>query len=61
VANENDVPPGCCDCAPCHGHVIRDRNGGILNDDDIEAVLLQDDIDRLPAGAVDEAAVDENN
>jgi hypothetical protein len=32
-----------------------------LNDDDIEAVLLQDDIDRLPAGAVDEAAVDENN
>src|SRR5438552_3877467 len=42
-------------------HISRQRNGRILHDADVEAVLLQDVIDTPPAGAVHEASMDEND
>ena len=42
-------------------HVIRQRNGRILDDRDGIAVLLQGFVDTLPAGSVHEAPVDQND
>jgi hypothetical protein len=43
------------------GHISHQRNGRILDDSDVEAVLLQNVIDTPPAGAVHEASVDKND
>src|SRR5215210_1235785 len=61
MANENhrfalrvDYELGCCDIA-------FERNRWILDDSDTVAVLLQEVVDSLPAGAVHEPAVHEND
>ena len=43
-----------------YGHIIRERYRWILNYAYGVAVLLEDFVDFFPAGAVHEAAVDEN-
>jgi hypothetical protein len=43
------------------GDVVGKRGRRVLDDGDVVAVLLQDVIDAFPAGAVDEAAVDEDD
>ena len=44
-----------------HGDVVGERQRRILDDADVVAVLLQVLVDALPAGAVHEAAVDEDD
>ena len=41
--------------------VALERERLVLHDADVEAVRLQQVVDALPAGAVDEAAVDEDH
>jgi hypothetical protein len=43
------------------GDVVGERDRRVLYDGDLVTGLAQDAIDGLPAGAVDEAAVDEND
>jgi hypothetical protein len=43
------------------GDVAFERQRRVLNDADAVAVLLQQAVDVLPAGAIDEAPVDEND
>jgi hypothetical protein len=42
-------------------HISGQRDGRILHDADIEAVLLENVIDTPPAGAIHKRAVDEND
>ena len=43
------------------GDVVGERERRVLDDADVVAVLLQVVVDALPAGAVDETAVDEDH
>ena len=44
-----------------HGNVVGERERRILDDADVVAVLRQVLVDALPAGAVHETAVDEDD
>ena len=61
VANENDRLALCVDGALDHGDVVFERKSRILDDADAVAVLAQQAVDTLPAGAVDETPVNQNN
>ena len=61
VADENDRLALRVDDALGRGHVAFERQRRILDDADVVAVLLQDVVDALPAGAVHETAVNEND
>jgi hypothetical protein len=61
MANEKDRIALCVDHLLGRGDVARERNRRILDDADVVAVLPQEAIDALPAGAVRETAVNEND
>ncbi|MCY1240480.1 hypothetical protein D9M72_533320 [compost metagenome] len=61
VADEYDRAVLCGDRALGDGDVIGKRQGRVLDDGDVVAVLLEDVVDALPAGAIDEAAVNEHD
>src|SRR5436305_3127190 len=60
VADEDDRPVLGIDDALGRFHVTIERKRRILHDADVETVLLQDVVDALPAGAVDETPVNED-
>ena len=43
------------------GDIIGQRGGRVLDDADVVTVLFQDVIDTLPAGTIDETAVDKDD
>jgi hypothetical protein len=47
--------------APSDGNIVFQRHRLILDNTDAIAILLEDVVDALPAGAVHEATVDEND
>src|ERR1700674_5660960 len=61
MANKNDKPVLRCDNTFRDRHVVGERYRWVLDDAHVVTVLLQDLVDVLPAGAVHEAAVDEND
>jgi len=61
MANENDRLALRVDDALRHGDVVLERKRRILDDTDAVAVLPQGGIDTLPAGPVDETAVNEDD
>src|ERR1700731_1689723 len=61
MTDEDDRAVLRCDCALRDHHVVRQRDGRILDDCDRVAVLLQGFVDALPTGSVHQTAVDEND
>ena len=61
MADQHDWPGLRGDDALGERHVVGERGRRVLDDGDVVAVLLQDVVDALPAGAVDEAAVDKDD
>jgi hypothetical protein len=56
VANQHDISCGSRDGSLGDSNVIRQRDRGVLHDDDIKTVLLEKQVDTLPSRAVDEDA-----
>jgi hypothetical protein len=61
MTNEDDRLVLRVDDALGRGGVALERQRRVLDDADAVAVLLQQAVDLLPAGAVDETPVDEND
>jgi hypothetical protein len=61
VADQQDWTRRRIDHAFGEGDIVRERDRGILNDGYVVASLLQDVVYRLPARAVNEAAVNQND
>jgi hypothetical protein len=61
VADEDDRFALRVDDAPCGGGVVFERQRWVLDDADAVAILCQQPVDVLPAGAVDETPMDEND
>ena len=61
MADEDDRVLRGCNRALGDDHVIGERDGRVLDDDDFVSVLGQDVVDALPAGSVDESAVDQDD
>jgi hypothetical protein len=61
VADEDDRFALRVDDTLGHGNVVGERERRILHDSDAVAALVELVVDAMPARAVDEAAVDEND
>ncbi len=61
MADEDDISLGRSDCSFRERNVFCESDCGILHSDDIKAVLLEDVVHTLPAGAVDKASMYEND
>ena len=61
VADEDDGAVELLEHVVDRGHVAFEGHGGVLDDGYVVAVAAEQVVDRLPAGAVDEAAVDQQD
>jgi hypothetical protein len=61
MSHEDDGSILRADDEPRGRDVAVEGQGRILDDLDVDPITAQEAVDRLPAGTVDEAAVDEDN
>jgi hypothetical protein len=61
MTNQHDGPLCASDNEARSGHIVSQRRRWVLNDADVVAVLLENVVDALPTGAVNKAAVYEDD
>ncbi len=61
MADQNDFPRSGRDRPFREGYVVGKRRCGILNDGHVVAVLLEERINPLPSGPIDESAMHEDD
>ncbi len=61
MADQNGGPILRSKHSPGHGNVVFQRNGGILDDADVKAILRQNVVNALPTRAIHEAAMHKND
>jgi hypothetical protein len=61
MTDQHHRPLRLRDREPGGGHIVGQGGRRVLNDADVVTVLLQDVVDAFPAGAVDKAAVHEDD